>query len=815
MKTFLRFFYFLGALLFLGSIEANGQFILEGEILDSKTKEPLPFVNIIANDSGAGAATNIDGEFNLKSNEKIRFIQVSYVGYDKKKVPTEGQTNLTVLLPKSNVSLRAVNIFPNGNPAHPIILRTYANSDKNNPEKNGSFEYDTYMKMKGILDIDSTQSLDTSSMDSATAAIMSFMETSDLFIMETVTHRKFRPPNHSKETILATKVSGFKNPDFGLITSQMGSFTFYDEKFIFGDREYVNPISKNSINKYLFILEDTILNGSDSTYIISFRPRHGKKFDGMKGLLYINTNGYALENVKAEPVEYQTGVNISIQQSYELVNNKKWFPSEIKTEFTVLVDTIDSEFSLKGTVRGFFLNIKLDPELKRKEFSHVAIELDPMATKKPNEYWEAHRTSPLTERELITYEKVDSVSKELNIERNFFVLNSLLSGVIPYRFIDFDLDKIARFNRYEGIGLGLGIHTNDRFSKHLKVGGYFNYGFGDKTWKYGGDLSYTPIHGNEFQFKVSYINDVVETGGTEWYIKTRSGFSSAMVRPMFISLKDERERYQFGIQFRSLNYLQSFLFANYDIRKTTDNSNFVNDLGNVQRLHTTAEIGIHIRYAQGEAYMPVNGKLFSLGTKSPVLHFKYTRGLKGIGESEYDYNKFDFKVVKLFSWRALGKSSGGLTFGYSDATLPKTFLYNAPATYYSAFPIEVDQSFQTMRTNEFYADMYLHLFLKHSFPKINTNTKWFKPTAVIYHNMGYGELTSKNLDRNPGIGDYWDGYYESGFGFDHLYTSNGVGIGFSTMYRYGPRELPYYLDNWALKVTMGISLNFGASINLE
>tara|TARA_B100000508_G_scaffold93157_1_gene72767 strand:+ start:1516 stop:3960 length:2445 start_codon:yes stop_codon:yes gene_type:complete len=807
----------IGALLcvLLVGVGLNAQHSLKGEILDAKTRDPLPFVNVIANDSGNGTATNIDGAFQLSSKTRIQFIQVSYVGYEKQIVPILTDEPLIVLLQKTKVSLRPVNIFPDGNPAHRIILKTYSNSDKNNPEKSGSFEYETYMKMKGILDVDSTQNVDTEELDSTTRALMSFIETSDLFIMETVTHRKFRPPNHSKETILATKVSGFKNPDFGLITSQMGSFTFYDEKFTFGDREYVNPISKNSINKYLFILEDTVINGPDSTYIISFRPRYGKRFDALKGLLYINTNGYALEHVTAEPVEYQSGINVTIQQSYERVNNQKWFPSEIKTDFTILIDTNDSKFNFRGTLRGFFLNIKLDPEFKRKEFSHVAIELDPMATKKTKEYWEAHRVLPLTDREITTYQKVDSVSKELNIERNFFILNGLLSGVVPYRFIDFDLDHILRFNRYEGLGLGLGIHTNDKFSKHIKLGGYFNYGFGDKTWKYGGDISYSPIKGNEFQLKAVYKNDVVETGGTEWYIKTRSGFSSATIRPMFISLKDQRELYQLGVQFRSLNYLQAYVFGNYDIRKTTDRSTYISENGTTPTTHTTAEVGVHLRYAYGEAYMPVNGKLFSLGTKSPILHFKYTRGIKGIEQSGYDYNKFDFKVVKLFSWRALGKSTGALTFGYSDATLPKTFLYNAPATYFSSFPIGVDQSFQTMRTNEFFADMYLHLFLKHSFPKINSRWDWFKPTAVIYHNMGYGELTSKNLDRNPGIQDYWDGFYESGFGFDHLYTSSGVGIGLSTMYRYGPRALPYHLDNWAVKLTMGISLNFGASINLE
>lgn len=826
-----QFFFLISTLFSFYSFSQNS---VEGEIRDAITKDVLPFVHVIANENGRGTATNIDGEFTLESNGKIRFIQVSYVGYEKQTFTPRSSGKNVILLKKVNFSLRAVNVYPGENPAHAIIQKTYANSDKNNPMKSGAFEYDTYMKMKGIIDMDSVAQSDTNDLDSFSRAkkkkgkkkatkeaVISFLETSDIFIMETVTHRKFRPHNFSKETVIATKISGFKNPNFGLLTSQMGSFTFYDEKFVFGNREYKNPISKNSINKYLFILEDTTFSGQDSTFIISFRPRQGKKFDGLKGLLYINSNGYALENVIAEPTEYLDGVNVSLQQSYELVEGKRWFPSEIKTDFTMMLDTIDTKVNFVGTLRGFFLNIKLDPVIPKKEFSHIAVEIDPMASKKPDSFWEDHRISELTEREKTTYVKVDSLSKEFNIERNFFVLNSLLSSVVPYKFIDFDLDRVFRFNRYEGYGLGLGIHTNGKLSKHFKLGGYFNYGFGDKTWKYGCDFSYLPIKGKELEFNASYIKDVVETGGTEWYIKTKSGFSSAAMRPFFISLKDERERYQFGTQFRTLNYLQTFLFANYDLRKTMDNSLYYNELVEIQNTHTTAEIGIHLRYAYGESYVPINGKIYSKGTKSPIFHFKYTHGISGVNlgdigpVSQYDYNKIDFKIIKLFKWRALGKSAASLNLGYSDANLPKTFLYNAPATYYSELPIAVGQSFQTMRANEYFAEKYSHLFLSHTFPKINTKLKWFKPTPVIYHNMGIGELSGANKDKNSAIQDYSNGYFESGVGINNLYSANMIGYGISVMYRYGSESLPYEIDNWAIKFSFGISLDFGGTTSLE
>jgi len=52
---------------------------VEGKIRDAFTKEALPFVHVIANDSGRAADTNIDGEFTLESNDEIKFIRVSHV----------------------------------------------------------------------------------------------------------------------------------------------------------------------------------------------------------------------------------------------------------------------------------------------------------------------------------------------------------------------------------------------------------------------------------------------------------------------------------------------------------------------------------------------------------------------------------------------------------------------------------------------------------------------------------------------------------------------------------------------------------------
>ncbi len=50
---------------------------IEGKVIDSRTKDALPFVNIVYGTSNFGTTTNIDGEFNISSKEPVKHLIVS------------------------------------------------------------------------------------------------------------------------------------------------------------------------------------------------------------------------------------------------------------------------------------------------------------------------------------------------------------------------------------------------------------------------------------------------------------------------------------------------------------------------------------------------------------------------------------------------------------------------------------------------------------------------------------------------------------------------------------------------------------------
>ncbi|MBC8643379.1 hypothetical protein H9W95_02595 [Flavobacterium lindanitolerans] len=77
-------------------------------------------------------------------------------------------------------------------------------------------------------------------------------------MMESVTNRKFIKPDISEEVVIGTKVSGFENPTFASLATDFQPFSFYKDNIRLFNINYLNPISKGSLKKYKFRIEDTI-----------------------------------------------------------------------------------------------------------------------------------------------------------------------------------------------------------------------------------------------------------------------------------------------------------------------------------------------------------------------------------------------------------------------------------------------------------------------------------------------------------------------------------------------------------------------------
>ena len=214
---------------------------VRGVVKDAESGEPLPFVNITLNQSRIGTASDIDGKFLIQSDLPIESLQFSFVGYHKKVVDltNHNKKTLTIELKQQKYLLQEVVITPGENPAHRIIRKVIANKDLNNPEKLSSFTYTSYNKMYLTIDVDSLDGrIDTVRtnpnpenpegfyLDSGNYEVKNFFNKQYLFMMESVSERKFLYPRKNNEKVIASRVSGLKDPSFALLATQFQSFFF-------------------------------------------------------------------------------------------------------------------------------------------------------------------------------------------------------------------------------------------------------------------------------------------------------------------------------------------------------------------------------------------------------------------------------------------------------------------------------------------------------------------------------------------------------------------------------------------------------------
>ncbi|WP_276498617.1 DUF5686 and carboxypeptidase-like regulatory domain-containing protein [Pontibacter litorisediminis] len=779
---------------------------VRGVVRDAATGERLPFVSIVANEGETGTTTNLEGEYNLRHRQPIRSLRFSYVGYLPHTVYPDSVESINVQLQPTAARLQEVVVLGTGeNPAHRIIRLATQNRERHHLQHLESYTYRTYNKfILTATDVGEQELRDTlqlSKRDSAYLKLRNLLGKQHLFLVESITDYAFLQPNLTKETILATRVSGLQQPSFGVVAAEAREFSVYDDLPVFFGKRYLSPISPGSTRKYNFVLQETVVQGQDSIFIISFEPQQGRNFEGLKGLLYINSSGWAVQNVLAGSAGDDDKRNIQLQQRYERVGpQQKWFPTELDVELTI------PQLNLNGHqpyahMRTYITNINLNPNLRRSEFGVVALRQQPNAHRQPDSFFQTFRPDSLTQLEQRTYERLDSVGRAQKLDRTIRTLEYLMSKQIPIGPISLDLRRLFRVSAFEGVRLGMGAHTNDRLSERFKVGGYWGYGLKDEEAKYGADASvilYKPL---ELQLKAAYFKDVLETGGRRLAFEEGHGLLGNLRRALLTDM-DYTSHQSVALQGRVLRYLQ----ANAQLRQEERRPTLLQPEGEPMPEFNLTEAVLSLRYAPGEKYMQQFNRIVPMaGEDKPVLWLQYTRGLDGFLDGDYGYNKYDLRLKALLRHRTFGESSFTLAGGWVDGNAPLVSRYNGYGSNNRDYKLYTGDGFETMYPYEFFTDRYASLFFSQNFGKRLLNTRFFAPDLVAVTNIGIGSM-EEPLQELPEIAysSMRKGYFESGLMLNNIISSPFSGIGIGAFYRYGPYALDNSRDNLRIKLTASL-----------
>ncbi len=770
---------------------------LNGIVLDSATKEPLPFVNILFNgNSASGTTTDIEGRFKYPSS--VNQLELRYVGYKTRMVNVNpSNKQLTIYLASSDQLLKAVEILPGENPAHRIIINAVENRKRNAPEYIEKYQYTSYNKVFYDLFTDSTKKA-----DSGRVLLRDILKGGHMLMMESITEKKYRAPDFSEEVIIANKISGLKEASFAPLASDMQPFSFYDNEIQMLELKYLNPISSGSINYYHFQLQDTIYHEKDTTFIISFQPKPKKNFNGMRGSLYIHTSTFAIQNVIAQPAKDGL-MNLKIRQEYQYLNNEQWFPSQLDFELS-MPNYPTPEYGMMVKGQSYIRSVDLSPTFDKKITSST-IEMAEDASQKDSVFWTEQRT--LNRKEEITYEVLDSLNQELHFDRKLKAFEKLATGKIPVKFLDILIPYSLIANDFEGWRVGMAVSTNEKLSKKLTLSGNWGYGLKDKRIKYGGELDWVIHQKKDIGINLKYQNGIAEFGS----LSDPEIASSLLTSRIYLSSRaNEQEMYKgtitsrlFRHQLVSFSLLKSQEHPLYDYHYSLVPGNYDN-------LINRYEAGVNVKFIYKEKFAYTLGKKISLGSKYPEFNISYNRGLIGLKHQAYNYNRINTSMIYSFSLAKLGLSKIRINTGWIDATLPATLLYSGEGNYQKNQYFTAEGFFETMAPYEFLSDQFAHLFFSHNFGSLLFKTDKFSPTFKVVQNLGIGQLSYSELHQNISFKTMEKGYFESGIEIGNLLRLNYLNVAYLTFgvgayYRYGAYHLPEISDNLAFKLVIGLS----------
>lgn len=802
MNVKINFSHLLGCIAVFFSLQVSAQ--LQLLVIDKEDTEPMAFVKVFP-DNGAPFFTDIDGKASV--SEGISSIRLSFVGYRDTTIRIAEQRQLTVYMESLAKEINEIVVLPGINPALRIINKATENRKKNHPLENDAFTYESYSKFIFDLDTAFLKTIDTIQQNNDSSYMLGLIKSQHLFMMESTSERKFIPPARDRENITAYKASGINNPMLSTFAQSMQAFHFYDNQFDLFGKKYFNPIALGGTKRYYFLIEDTTIVGTDTTFMISFRPRPDVNFDALQGKLFINTNGFAIEKVIAEPAsKSDVDFYVKIIQEYKLIDGKKWFPVDLKTKVDLkgLSMNIGGQTGyVEGKGSTYIKNIVLNPEgLKKNGFNNIALSTDKNAGNKTEEEWAQLRRDTLNSRENTTYHVLDSVSKANNFDRKINGLMALASGKLRMGYVSLPLDRIIDFNFHEGYRLGAGLETSDRLMENIVVGGYFAWGTRDKDWKYGG---YSTFHLNKrlgMSINLRYQQDVINRGSnnmarTGWDITSPTLFNN-----FYQKFMDRQRLAELRFTIAPIGNLTMHLIGNYQRIEFTKNYLFTNEEGVVFDRTDVAETAFEMKWNIRQRIIVLGDIRMPQPTNYPKIQLKVAKGWSGIANASTDYVRLFVAADEDLESLRFGKLNLHLEASQTFGDVPMLFKQYAAGTRQNWNVVTIN-ALETAFPGEFYHDRQATFITRYSFPTIRTKKKWFAPEFTLHHGIGYGDMK----DRTQHNMKFWTmdkGLFEGGLILSGLLNINFMKLGVGAFYRYGQ-----YADSDALKnIVPKISLKF-------
>lgn len=424
----------------------------------------IPFASVRVKNTTAGTMANAEGRYEIKLQKGTYTLEFQSLGYrtEERRVDVEGETTLDVALPPQALQLQEAVVGNTEDPAQSIMRRAIAKAPIERM-KVRAYTAMAYIKGGGRL-VDAPWFLESKLKSEG-------IDEKTVFFTESVSELTYRAPSFYKNRAISIrsnmeKLGGLPGPNSYINNS------FYQPMVL----NAVSPLSPRAFSYYRFSYEGIFQDRGVEVNKIRVRPRQGGD-DVFDGYIYIIEGQWCLHslNLKAR----HEGITIETSQLYTPIENV-WMPATQKYKFAGSILGFEFEGNYVASLRDYKLTVdpklvvpvevideKKNPEeakvLKKSERKSDADELgkiladsgkmtrkslrklakalrkqerkeerernkgediviqdstvvDSMAYKRDSTYWAATRTVPLTQMEVTSTVKLDSLAVVKKIE---------------------------------------------------------------------------------------------------------------------------------------------------------------------------------------------------------------------------------------------------------------------------------------------------------------------------------------------------------------------------------------------------------------
>ncbi len=722
-------FFLLFSLLFIATLAHAQLTKVRGKILDSTTKEPLPFVNIAFKNTTIGVISDFDGNYYIETRVAVDSLIFSFMGYERQAFavkPARFQ-EINVNMVPSAIALQEVIIKPGKNPALILLDSLNAYRQENNPDRLEYWESQVYNKMEfDISNID--DNFKKNRLFRQFDFVFNYMDTSvisgknylPVFIAETVSDLYYqKSPRKEKEIIKASNVSGVKDDQLSQFMGQMYlKVNPYDNFIQLFGKGFVSPIATFGPLYYRYYLIDSAYIDNKWCYQISYKPRR-KQEPTFSGDFWVHDTTFALCRINARiaPDANLNFVNdLIFNLEYQHVGDSIWFAQLENTfiDFNIS-DRTSGIFGRKTTsYKNVDLGQKRDDNFFNPQLAQELVTLEGINNLADDE-WQKLRHIDLTQKELQIFDMVDSI-KQVPIFKTWVdVINTVVNGYYIIGFWEIGpYYKLYSFNAIEGNRVRFGGRTSNDFSNKIMLTGHIAYGEQDQRWKFAQGGLYM-FNKNPRRSAGWNIKHDVEQLGISQNAFTQDNILASFLRRTYnrkLTMVDEiefffeREWYQGLSNMLTINSRQ--VWATQYVPFKVSNNAIVESFSKIP----STEITLNTRYAYNEKFIMGEFERISLGTDYPIFNLDLTASLKGINTSRYEYYRIHGSIEHGFSINPFGRFKyivdGGFYIG--KAPYPLLQLHEGNETY--AYD---DYAFNMMNYYEFVSDKYVSLLVEHHF----------------------------------------------------------------------------------------------------